>query len=74
MERSSPGIERDRRKKGLTWLRNGDTGSLGHGSEGATVSFSEWVPILLCTPGLPSRLWPQLRLPEAIVSHTEKCL
>lgn len=58
MERSSPEIERDRGKKGLIWLRNGDAGSLGHGSEVPTDSFSELVPVLLCTPRLPSRLGP----------------
>ena len=67
-------IEKNRRKKDVLWLRNGDTGSLGHGSEVPTVSFSEWVLILLCTPGPPPRLWPWFRLLEAIMSHTKKLL
>lgn len=65
---------KNRRKKDVLWLRNGDTGSLGHGSEVPTVSFSEWVPILLCTPGPPPRLRPRFRLLEAIMSHTKKLL
>lgn len=45
------GMEKNRSKKDAPQLRNGDTGSLGHGSEVPTVSFSKWVLILLCTPG-----------------------
>lgn len=67
------GMEKNRSKKDAPWLRNGDSGSLGRGSEVHTVSFSEWVLILLCTPGPPQPPGCGLLRPlEAIMSHTEK--
>lgn len=46
------------------WLRSRGGWLPGHGSEDPADAFGK-----LCTPGLPSRPGPLLRLQEAIVSH-----